>query len=88
LFAVAAISGLADVDAITLSTARLAGTTIDVTTAASVILLAVGVNMVAKVALAFSAGSREFGVALAQASAFSAALGAIGYLSLRIFLPG
>jgi uncharacterized membrane protein (DUF4010 family) len=88
LFAVAAISGLVDVDAITLSTARLAGTTIDVRTAASVILLAVAVNMVTKVALALTAGSRGYGLALAQASAISAALGAIGYVSFLAFLPG
>jgi uncharacterized membrane protein (DUF4010 family) len=76
------------VDAITLSTARLAGTTIDVRTAASVILLAVAVNMVTKVALALTAGSRGYGLALAQASAISAALGAIGYVSFLAFLPG
>jgi uncharacterized membrane protein (DUF4010 family) len=88
LFAVAAISGLVDVDAITLSTARLAGTTIDLTTAAGAILLAVAVNMVTKVALGLTAGSGGYGLALAQASAISAALGAIGYLSYFAFLRG
>jgi uncharacterized membrane protein (DUF4010 family) len=88
LFAVAAISGLVDVDAITLSTARLTGTAINLTTAAGVILLAVAVNMVTKVALGLTAGSRGYGLALAQASAISVALGAVGYLSYLAFLPG
>jgi uncharacterized membrane protein (DUF4010 family) len=87
LFIVAAISGIVDVDAITLSTARLAGTTISVQTAADVILIAVGVNMVTKVILAFGAGRKEYGVALAQATAAAIALGAIVYLAFRTFMP-
>jgi uncharacterized membrane protein (DUF4010 family) len=76
-----------DVDAITLSTARLAGTTISVQTAADVILIAVGVNMVTKVILALGAGRKEYGVALAQATAAAIVLGAIIYLTLRTFMP-
>ncbi len=68
LFAVAAISGLVDVDAITLSTARLAGSAINVKTAADVILIAVAVNTVTKAVLAFTAGDRQYGIALALAS--------------------
>ncbi|OCJ17521.1 hypothetical protein A6U87_00805 [Rhizobium sp. AC44/96] len=87
LFIVAAISGIVDVDAITLSTARLAGTTINVQTAADVILIAVGVNMVTKVILALGAGRKEYGVALAQATAAAIVLGAIVYLAFRTFMP-
>jgi uncharacterized membrane protein (DUF4010 family) len=87
LFVVAAISGLVDVDAITLSTARLAGSTIDVIKAADVILIAVAVNAVTKVVLAFTAGRREYAMALGLASVVAVALGAIGYFAARSFLP-
>ena len=86
LFVVAAISGLVDVDAITLSTARLVGSTINVATAADVILIAVAVNVVTKVVLAFTAGRREYAMALGEASAVAVMLGAIGYLAARSFL--
>ncbi|OWV96568.1 MgtC/SapB family protein [Rhizobium sp. R693] len=86
LFVVAAISGLVDVDAITLSTARLVGSTIKVATAADVILIAVAVNVVTKVVLAFTAGRREYAMALGEASAVAVVLGAIGYLAARSFL--
>jgi uncharacterized membrane protein (DUF4010 family) len=52
LFPVAAISGLIDVDAIALSTARLAGTSLDPSTAARAILVALAANAVARVAYA------------------------------------
>ncbi len=86
LFVVAAISGLVDVDAITLSTARLVGSTVAVKTAADVILIAVTVNMVTKVALAFTAGRREYAVSLGIASAVAVILGAIGYFTMRGFI--
>ncbi|WFU08631.1 MgtC/SapB family protein [Rhizobium sp. CB3090] len=87
LFVVAVISGLVDVDAITLSTARLSGSAIDVNTAAAVILIAVVVNVVTKAALAFSAGTRGYGMALAQASGIAIIAGAVGYFALRGFMP-
>ncbi|MBW9112215.1 MgtC/SapB family protein [Rhizobium cauense] len=87
LFVVGAISGFVDVDAITLSTARLVGSAVSVRTAADVILIAVAVNMITKVALAFTAGRREYGVALGIASAVAVAFGAIGYFVVRSFLP-
>ncbi|MBO9122532.1 MULTISPECIES: MgtC/SapB family protein [unclassified Rhizobium] len=83
LYVVAAISGLVDVDAITLSTVRLVGSAISATTAADVTLIAVFVNMVTKVALAFTAGRREYAVTLGLASAVAILFGAIGYLSTR-----
>jgi len=48
-----------------------------------VTLIAVFVNMVTKVALAFTAGRREYAVTLGLASAVAILLGAIGYLSTR-----
>ncbi|ULJ71129.1 MgtC/SapB family protein [Rhizobium gallicum] len=87
LYAVAAISGLVDVDAITLSTARLMGTAINVKTAADVILIAVAVNVITKAVLAFTAGTREYGVALALASAVAVAMGGIAYFMLRSLMP-
>jgi len=48
LYPVAAISGLVDVDAISLSTARLASRSIDIRTATTAILIAVGVNAAAR----------------------------------------
>lgn len=87
LFVVAAVSGLVDVDAITLSTARLAGSAIDVKIAADVILIAVVINVVTKAALAFSSGTREYGMALAQASAIAIVTGAVAYFALRSFIP-
>lgn len=83
LFAVAAISGLVDVDAITLSTARLAGSAINIKTAADVILIAVAVNVATKAVLAFSAGARQYGIALALASAVAVAMGAVAYFAFR-----
>ncbi|CCM74228.1 MgtC/SapB family protein [Rhizobium mesoamericanum] len=88
LFVVAAISGLVDVDAITLSTARLVGTTIDVRTAADVILMAVAVNTVAKVVLAFTTGRQAYALSLGAASAVAVVLGGAGYFAARSFLPG
>ncbi|TCL72280.1 MgtC/SapB family protein [Rhizobium sp. BK251] len=87
LYAVAAISGLVDVDAITLSTARLAGSTVTIATAAEVILIAVAVNVATKVALAFTAGSRPYASALAAASGIAIGLGAIGHFALLSILP-
>jgi uncharacterized membrane protein (DUF4010 family) len=64
LFGVAAISGLADVDALTLSAARL---DVPLTIAADAILIAIAVNTLAKTAYAgFAGGARIFGLLLAS----------------------
>ncbi|NLS02149.1 MgtC/SapB family protein [Rhizobium sp. P32RR-XVIII] len=86
LFAVAAISGLVDVDAITLSTARLAGSAINVKTAADVILIAVAVNTATKAILASTAGARQYGIALGLASTVAVAMGAVAYFAFRSFI--
>ena len=62
LLLLAALSGIADVDAITLSMARMAGTTVPGPSAADAILLAVGVNTLAKAVMAAIVGGRKIGV--------------------------
>ncbi len=59
VFLLAAVSGIADVDALTLSMARLAGDEVELRDAGTAILIAAGVNTVAKAAMtAFVGGSR------------------------------
>ncbi len=60
--ALAAVSGLVDVDAVTLSMVRLTGSSITADTAALAILLAVGANTAAKAVMATVIGGRAFGV--------------------------
>ena len=62
LLLLAALSGIADVDAITLSMARMAGATVPIPRAADVILIAVGVNTLAKAVMAAIVGGRKIGV--------------------------
>jgi uncharacterized membrane protein (DUF4010 family) len=59
--AVAAASGLVDVDAVTISMARLGGRQIDLPTAVEAIALAVAVNTVVKAVLASTTGGRQIG---------------------------
>ena len=59
-FALAAISGIVDVDAISLSMARLAPERLAAATAVIAILIAVAVNSIAKVAIASSTGGMAF----------------------------
>jgi uncharacterized membrane protein (DUF4010 family) len=58
LLAVAGVSGFADVDPVTVSSARLAGTTIAPAQAAQAILLAAGANLVTKMSAVWIGGSR------------------------------
>jgi uncharacterized membrane protein (DUF4010 family) len=76
LFATAAVSGLTDIDAITLSTARLVDTeVIDQTTGWKVILVAAMSNMVFKFGIAASLGSREMAKRLGTLFAIAIAVG-------------
>jgi uncharacterized membrane protein (DUF4010 family) len=68
VFATAALSGLADVDAIVISMARMAMNAVDPMIAAEAVLLAVAVNTLAKAALASSAGGAKFGLGIAGIS--------------------
>jgi uncharacterized membrane protein (DUF4010 family) len=60
--ALAAIAGISDVDAITLSMTQVAGRSIDPAFAATAILVAVAVNSISKSVLAFVVGGRRFGL--------------------------
>lgn len=69
LYAVSIISGLADVDAITLSTARMAANgDISMDVAVNAIVIAAMANTIMKVVYAFAMGDREFGKLVAIAS--------------------
>jgi uncharacterized membrane protein (DUF4010 family) len=73
---VAAVSGVADVDAVTLSMARLGGKDVDQQVAVWAILLAVAVNTASKAVLAGWTGGRRIGVLVGTASAIAIACGA------------
>jgi uncharacterized membrane protein (DUF4010 family) len=76
--ALAAASGLADVEAITLSMSRLGRGDLPAQTAALAILLAVGVNSVSKAILATVAGGRVIGALVATGTALAIAAGVAG----------
>jgi uncharacterized membrane protein (DUF4010 family) len=82
LFALAGLSGFVDVDPITLSTARLAGVSIMVTTAAEAILLAGAANLVTKMAIAIVVGKFRFGWKLALAGVLAVASGALALVAM------
>jgi len=67
--ALAAVSGLADVDAITLSMTGLAGSAVSPVEAVAAILVAIAANSVTKSGIAIAIGGRWFGIAYAAASA-------------------
>lgn len=88
LFVVAAVSGLMDLDAITLSTARLTPTSVDLTTAVAAILIAVMINLLTKVVLAFSAGGKgSYALTLALATLAAIAAGLFAYFVLGTSFP-
>ena len=62
---IALVSGIPDLDAITLSTAHLAGGAVPVHTAAIAVLTAAVSNLITKVVLAYGSGTREYGRLLA-----------------------
>jgi uncharacterized membrane protein (DUF4010 family) len=76
----AAFSGLADVDAITLSFARLTNDGLAITTAALGIGIAVAVNTAVKAAMAFSLGTPKAGWIVSAASAAAIAAGGAAFL--------
>ena len=67
LYVVGAVSGINDVDAISLSTANLVADGLDPVVGAKVVLLAVAVNTVVKAAIVIALGSRRLGLAVASA---------------------
>ena len=82
VLSLAAISGFVDVDPITLSAARLAGTSIMVMTAAEAILLAGAANMVTKMMAAIVVGGYRFGWKLALAGVLAVMSGALAWAAM------
>jgi uncharacterized membrane protein (DUF4010 family) len=76
--ALAAVSGLVDVDAISISLARLAPQGIAPAGAATAILVAVLANSVTKIALGTTAGGFKFGKAVARSTAAAVAAAGLG----------
>lgn len=76
VYLLAAASGVADVDALTLSMARVAGGDIPLRVAGAAILIAAAVNTVSKAGMAAAIGGRAIGVPFALVSAASLAAGA------------
>ncbi len=68
IMALAAISGIADVDALSLSMSRMAGGEVMPAAAATAILIAVATNTLAKAAMTFWVGGRRIGLAVSAAS--------------------
>ena len=72
---VTALSGVADVDAVTISMARMAGGDVDPNTAAHAIMIAIAVNTVSKTIVAGSVGNRKIGFLVGGISAAALAAG-------------
>lgn len=79
VFALAAASGVADVDAMTLAMARGGGAEIGVRAAVAAILIAVASNTVAKAAIGFFIAGAAMGLRLSIVSALAIAAGAAAY---------
>jgi uncharacterized membrane protein (DUF4010 family) len=83
--ALAAVSGLVDVDAISISLARLAPQGLDAESAAYAILIAVTVNSATKVVLGSTAGGLELGKLLGAGLAAAFVAGALGlWIALQL----
>ncbi len=72
---VAALSGVVDVDAVTISMARMAGGDVDPNTAARAIMIAIAVNTISKTMMAGSVGNRKVGLLVGGISAVALAAG-------------
>ncbi len=79
LLAVAAIAGVADVDAITLATAKMAANGLDLGLAAQAVLLAGAVDSASKAVLATVFGGVRFGALFAGGTLLAAAAAAAAY---------
>jgi uncharacterized membrane protein (DUF4010 family) len=80
LIAAGAIAGTTDVDALTLSTARLARDSIEADIAAITILVAAGVNTIVKTGIAWTLGGARLGRRAALIGAASIACGALAFV--------
>jgi uncharacterized membrane protein (DUF4010 family) len=84
VFLLAAASGVADVDALTLSMARLASSQIATGDAVAAILLAASVNTAAKAAMAAYLGGRKVGRIVSGASALAVIALVVTYVGLTV----
>jgi uncharacterized membrane protein (DUF4010 family) len=85
-YILAAVSGIADVDAITLSMARPDGGTSSPFVATVAILIAVSVNTISKAVMAWGIGGRGIGWRLMAVSAFAIAAGAAAIFVSAMFV--
>jgi uncharacterized membrane protein (DUF4010 family) len=83
LFLLAAVSGIADVDALTLSMSRLGDAQVTPQDAAAAILVAASVNTASKATISAAVGGRKLGLIVATASAAAVAALAAVYLFER-----
>jgi uncharacterized membrane protein (DUF4010 family) len=83
LYLLAAASGIADVDALTLSMARFAGGQVGLAEAGTAILVAAGVNTASKAAMATAIGGSRLGWIVGGASAASLAAMALALFLVR-----
>lgn len=77
ILVVAALSGIADVDAVTISIARMAGGDVDLNTAARAIMIAIAINTVSKAIMASWVGSKKVGLLVGGISAVALAGGLV-----------
>ncbi len=84
-YVLAAVSGIADVDAITLSMARPGGGASSPLVATVAILIAVGVNTISKVVMAWGIGGSAIGWRLGAVSAAALLAGAGGIVARTMF---
>ena len=82
IYLLAAVSGIADVDALTLSMARLAGLQVATRDASIAILIAASVNTISKAAIASIVGGAQIGRFVGGASALALAALALTFLVL------
>jgi len=80
LLSLAGLSGLADVDPITLSVAKMTGGVLMAPQAAQAILVAAGANLIVRMGLAIGLGGQRFGSTLAVAGTLALAAGAGAYV--------
>lgn len=79
IFVVAMLSGVADLDAITLSTTRMVGSVLSEDIAATAILLATAVNLITKMVLAILFGDRSYAMPFSIATVVGIAAASAGY---------
>ena len=77
IYLLAGISGVADVDAITISLARLAGTDLSIQVSSVAVVLATMVNTITKTILAMIIGGRTMGILVAWPLTIGLAVGAM-----------